>query len=132
MFLAYLRPDGSLDYVSAGHNPAIVVGPDGEAELLHSSGPPLGLLPAVTYAAQKATLPPGSLLLAYTDGFSEATDPAGEDFGTDRLVALARELRGEPLEVLVAELFVAVDRFTAGAPAHDDRTALAVRRLPCS
>lgn len=129
MFLACLRPDGTLDYVSAGHNPAIVVTANGSVELLHSSGPPVGLLPDVTYRSEHAHLPPGGLLLAYTDGFSEATDPAGEDFGTDRLVALARDDRGKSLKTLVAELFAAVESFTEGAPAHDDRTALAVRRL---
>jgi sigma-B regulation protein RsbU (phosphoserine phosphatase) len=129
LFLACLRPDGTLEYVSAGHNPAIIVAPKGDVELLHSSGPPVGLLQAVTYQTERVQLPPGGLLLAYTDGFSEASDPRGEEFGTERLAALAIEHRHGPLETLVEALFGAVDAFTEGAPAHDDRTALAVRRV---
>ena len=129
LFLAHLRSDGALDYVSAGHNPAIVVSPDGRVELLHSSGPPVGLLQTVSYPTEHAVVPPGGLLLAYTDGFSEASDPAGEEFGTDRLVSLVTEGRNRPLGILVDELFAAVSAFTSGAPAHDDRTALALRRL---
>jgi sigma-B regulation protein RsbU (phosphoserine phosphatase) len=128
VFLAVLHRDGTLDYVSAGHNPVIVVEPDGSPVLLHSTGPPFGLLPQVGYDGRRTAIAPGSLLLAYTDGFSEAPGiEDGEDFGVDRLVELAVTLRHAPLERLLEEIFAAVTRHTGGLPAHDDRTLLAVR-----
>lgn len=129
LFLAYLGKSGELTYVSAGHNPAILVGGDGEVHLLGSTGPPLGLLPGSTFRAQAAFLPPGALLVAYTDGFAEA--PAGdsdEEYGATRLARLVAAHRHEPLGELVDRAFADVAAFTGHVPAHDDRTLIVLRR----
>jgi phosphoserine phosphatase RsbU/P len=128
IFLAYLRPDGGLEYLSAGHNPVVVVTAGKELELLGATGPPLGLLPGSRYQALQTVLQPGALLIAYTDGLSEASDPDDEEFGTGRIAALAAEAVGRPVQEIVDRLFAAVDRHTGGAPPHDDRTVLALRR----
>jgi len=131
VFLGCLSEGGDLEYVSAGHNPAVLVQPDGSVDLLRASGPPLGLLADVRYRSVDVTLRPGALLLVYTDGFSEAPRPDDEeDFGLARIVELAVARRHDTLDALVAELFAAVNRFTGGAPPHDDRSLLLVRRLP--
>lgn len=130
LFVGFLAPDGRLSYVSAGHNPSILVRADGTNQLLHSSGPPLGLLPGATYETATTELDEGSLLVIYTDGFSEAPSAStGEDFGVERLVALAVENRAAPAETLVDRAFRDVTVFTAGQPAHDDRTLVVVRKL---
>jgi serine phosphatase RsbU (regulator of sigma subunit) len=129
-FIGVLGPDGRLSYVSAGHNPSIVVMADGTSELLNSSGPPLGLLPGAVYETAATELHEGSLLVLYTDGFSEAPSATtGEELGVDRLVSLAVENRAAPLESLVDRMFEDVTSFTAGQPAHDDRTLVVVRRM---
>jgi phosphoserine phosphatase RsbU/P len=130
VFLGHLHDGGELEYVSAGHNPAVLVHPDGATELLRASGPPLGLLADVHFRAARATLQPGSLLVVYTDGFTEAPSPADDDdFGMTRVIDLAVAHRRDPLEAIVSAFFAAVDRHTAGAPPHDDRTLLLLRRL---
>ncbi len=131
VFLAYLRADGDLEWVSAGHNPVIVAEPSGACAFLRAIGPPLGLLADARYPAARTVLQPGSVLLAYTDGLSEAAAPGedGPDFGIEGVAELAVTRRGLEMGRLVDELFAAVALHTAGAPAHDDRTALAVRRL---
>ncbi len=131
VFMAVLRETGELEWISAGHNPVVLVSADGRCEYLKAVGPPLGLLPDLSYPSQKAILDPGSLLLAYTDGLSEAPAPGedGADFGLEGIAALAVERRSAPMELLVAELFDAVAAHTGGAPPHDDRTVLAARRL---
>jgi sigma-B regulation protein RsbU (phosphoserine phosphatase) len=131
VFMAYLRSNGELEWVSAGHNPVVLVSADGAYEFLKAVGPPLGLLPDACYPSQKAVLAPGSVLLAYTDGLSEAPAPGedGADFGLEGIVSLAVEGRSQPMERLVAGLFAAVEAHTGGAPAHDDRTVLAARRV---
>jgi sigma-B regulation protein RsbU (phosphoserine phosphatase) len=109
----------------------VLVSANGSCEYLKAVGPPLGLLPGVSYPAQTAVLEPGTVLLAYTDGLSEAPAPGddGPDFGLEGIVALALKGRAEPMERLVGELFAAVETHTGGAPPHDDRTVLAARRL---
>ncbi|MEW6338616.1 MAG: PP2C family protein-serine/threonine phosphatase [Acidobacteriota bacterium] len=133
LFVGVLGSGGRLSYVSAGHNPSIVVKGDGTSELLHSSGPPLGLLPGVAYDTATTELNEGSLLVLYTDGFSEAPSATtGEDYGVERLVSLAVENRTAPLDSLVDRVFQDVASFTAGQPAHDDRTLVVVRRVAAS
>lgn len=128
-FMACLAADGTLEYASAGHNPALVVFPEGRVETLEPVGPPLGLLPDSTYAARRVWLPPGATLLAYTDGLSEAPSAADdEDFGLERVRATVVASRLEPLPVVIDRLFAAVERHTDGAALHDDRSVLALRR----
>ena len=129
MFLAYLDGDGELEYLSAGHNPVIVARADGTTRLLSASTPPLGLLPVASFVASRTVLTEGSLLLAYTDGLSEAVDAEDEELGTPRIAELAAGARDLPVSEVVDRLFAAVERHTNGAPPHDDRTVLAVKRL---
>jgi len=129
VFLGCLRANGRLEYVSAGHNPAVLASADGTVRLLHSSGPPFGLLADADYPSEQVEIAPGDLLLIYTDGFSEAPGAGtGEDFGIERMVELTVAMRDEPFARLSAELFTAVARHTGDAPSHDDRTLLMVRR----
>jgi serine phosphatase RsbU (regulator of sigma subunit) len=131
VFMAYLRNNGELEWVSAGHNPVVLVSADGACDYLKAVGPPLGLLPDAYYPSSTAVLRPGTVLLAYTDGLSEAPAPGedGQDFGLEGIASLAVERRGGGMERLVADLFTAVAAHTGGAPLHDDRTVLAARRL---
>jgi sigma-B regulation protein RsbU (phosphoserine phosphatase) len=130
VFLACLRPGGELHYVSAGHNPVIVVNRDGGVHTLASTGPPLGLIQGSTFAARRTVLPVGALLVAYTDGFTEAPAPASEDdYGVERLMRYLAAHRHDPLPELVDGAFREVTAFTGGAPPHDDRTLVALRRI---
>lgn len=129
VFFGYLSDGGDLRYVSAGHNPVVVVGKDGRTSLLGAGGPPLGLLPVVDYREQRACLAPGDVLIAYTDGLSEAPSAADEDFGVERIREFAIAQRFAPVATIIDRLFAAVDAYTGGAPAHDDRTVVALRRL---
>lgn len=132
-FIGCIRPDGTLEYVSAGHNPVVLIAGDGASSLLGSTGPPLGLLPESRFEAKSVKLYPGSLLVAYTDGFTEAQAAGdGPDFGEERLLQVVMQHRHERLADIITALLDSVDEFTGNAPAHDDRTLLALRRLPNS
>lgn len=129
VFLACLRSGGELNYVCAGHNPVIVVTRDGGVRTLDSTGPPLGLLDGSVFSARQTVLPAGALLVAYTDGFTEA--PAAledDDYGVERLARFVAAHRDEPLAALVEGAFRDVATFTGGAPPHDDRTLVVLRR----
>jgi phosphoserine phosphatase RsbU/P len=72
-------------------------------------------------------LEPGDLLIAYTDGISEAMTAEDEEWGEDRMLeAVPRRATASASEVL-EEIFRAADVFTAGAEQHDDMTLLVMK-----
>lgn len=130
-FIAQLDPlTHRLEWSNAGHNTALLLRRSGAIDRLAASGPPLGLLPVAAYRSQATELGPGDLLLVYTDGITEAVDPNDEEFGLERLAAIAGEHRGAPLATLRGAIEHAVDEFVRGVPFADDRTLLFLRRRP--
>lgn len=128
VFLGALDPrDGQLDYVNAGHEPAIVVAADGTTRELRPTGPALGLLPDVAFSAGQAELERGHSLLAFTDGLVEARSPAGEAFGGERLRDALRA-NNSSAAALVRGVMATLDAFTGQAEPHDDVTLLAAMR----
>jgi len=128
-FLILLDPQtGVLTFTNAGHNPALLIHPGGSFETLESQGLPLALLPGQPYGEATLQMEPGDLLAVYTDGITEATNPAGEDYGPAALTSVLVTGRQDPLMTLDAALLGELDRFTQGAPYLDDRTLLILRR----
>lgn len=126
LFCASLAADGSLSYCNAGHNPPLVVGPGGVRPLT-TGGPIVGLFQAASFEQACITLTPGEWIVVFSDGLSEALNPAGEEFGDSHIVEIVRQnLEGSP-DAMVAALFQAVQRFSAGVPQRDDITVLVVR-----
>jgi len=130
-FAAFDPATRKLDCVNAGHNPPILLrtGPNGQTETLRleADGPVVGLLPIAPYTEQSMTLIPGDLLLLYTDGISEAMTHDDEEWGEDRLIAAAEKVRDKPAGEILRSIFNDADRFTAGAPQHDDMTMLVLK-----
>ena len=128
VFLAALTPrTGHFDYVNAGHEPALVIGPDGATRELRPTGPALGLLPDQAFSAGNGELAPGDCLFAFTDGLVEARSPAGEAFGAERLRGALRA-NGTAAVALVRGMLEALHTFTGQAEPHDDVTLLAATR----
>ncbi|HEU4402154.1 MAG TPA: SpoIIE family protein phosphatase [Candidatus Polarisedimenticolia bacterium] len=128
LFLA-LYDDRSrlLRYTNAGHNPAILMRPDGAIERLSAGGTIIGAFDWVRYDEARAHLPPEALLLLYSDGISEARNTKDEEFGDERLVHLAFEHRGLPADALRRTLFDAVDAWSGPCARGDDQTILIVK-----
>lgn len=128
VFLAALTPNsGQFDYVNAGHEPALVIGPDGATRELRPTGPALGLLPDQGFRADEGKLRSGHCLFAFTDGLVEARSPAGEVFGAERLRDALRANTTVPAR-LVPGVIEALHAFTGPAEPHDDVTLLAATR----
>jgi sigma-B regulation protein RsbU (phosphoserine phosphatase) len=123
----YHQAQQQLVHVNAGHSPVIYCRAGGQPELLEADGTAIGVLP-ISFA-ENHVLPfgPGDLLIAATDGFSEARNQADELFGYDRLLQLAAELREQSAQHISEALFQAVDRFGAGHPQDDDQTLVVVK-----
>jgi serine phosphatase RsbU (regulator of sigma subunit) len=128
LFFAVLDPrTGELAYANAGHNPPFLVRPNGEIAPLEGGGPPLGILPAIRYQEEHGRMEPGDVLLLYSDGVTEAFNPAGEEFD-ERVKDVVVEKRGEPAAAIVKAVHEAVATWTAGQPATDDITVVVARR----
>jgi sigma-B regulation protein RsbU (phosphoserine phosphatase) len=118
-----------LDYANGGHNPPMVFRTNGarvEVLRLEAGGPVVGLLPDCVYAQGTMTLEPGDLLVAFTDGISEAMNARDEAWDEDRLTEAVRSAGGSARDV-IAHIMQAADAFVAGAPQHDDMTLVVAR-----
>lgn len=120
---------GRVTSANAGHHTSLLVGPVGSPRcVLASSGTVLGLFPGRSYANETLELGPGDSLVLYTDGVSEATNAASDEFGDERLHACFAGGAGQSAAETVDRLLQAVRTFVAGAPQSDDITILAVSR----
>ncbi len=128
VFLGALTPQtGQLDYVNAGHEPAIVVAPDGTIRELRPTGPALGLMPDMMFGAGESKLGRGDTFVAFTDGLVEARNAAGEAFGGDRLQDALRA-NNHSAATVVQGVLEALRGFSGQAEPHDDVTMLAATR----
>jgi phosphoserine phosphatase RsbU/P len=118
----------TLTYACAGHNPPRLKRcQDGTLLALdRASGLPLGVMAQGVYTDCVQQLQPGDQILFYTDGITEAHNPAGEMFGTERLDQVLENCSLQASALLDAVLH-AVEEFTRGHPAHDDRTLIVAR-----
>jgi serine phosphatase RsbU (regulator of sigma subunit)/dihydrofolate reductase len=124
----------TLHYVNGGHNsPAVLRREKGDENgawqvlRLADGGPVIGLLAGAVYKEQMLPLLPGDILLAFTDGISEAMNASQDEWGEDRMIAEAQAHAHLNAEALLQHLFRAADAFAAGAPQHDDMTLVVLR-----
>jgi serine phosphatase RsbU (regulator of sigma subunit) len=128
-FMGLLNPDQDIfEYANAGHNPPLILRQNGEMGTLERTGTPIGMLPKCKYIPQSLKLASGDLILMFTDGITEAQNPEGEEYGTERLENLVRRMAHAPLEHMCREIERDVLRFTDGAALSDDRTLFVLRR----
>lgn len=129
IFMRLYPREGELEVVNAGHNPGIVIRPDGSACLFEAAGTPLGLLPGMRYSSERCPLTPGSRLLIYTDGLTEAFR-GDEEFGPERLMANFSQCSSSQADGILDALWAAIGEFVEGGPQGDDMTALVLCRAP--
>jgi serine phosphatase RsbU (regulator of sigma subunit) len=122
--------NGHVTYCNAGHNPPYVLRGDGSVEpLAQIGGMVVGLFEDASFDAGHIVLAPGDSLFTYTDGVTEATDSAGEEYTTSRLGACLARCRGLGLDDLIRTVGAEVTAFAGEAPQGDDITMLALRYL---
>jgi sigma-B regulation protein RsbU (phosphoserine phosphatase) len=117
----------TLNYVNAGHTLPLLLHGDGRLERLPGSGPPLALLPGMSYEQLSKRLEPGDTLVVFSDGIVEACNQAGEFWEEIEVERVLLSNRTAPLQQVPELLCAAVDNFAAGAEQYDDMTVVAVR-----
>jgi sigma-B regulation protein RsbU (phosphoserine phosphatase) len=132
LFLASFDPEARrLTYCNAGHNPPMLLraGADGRGaiEWLSPTGAAVGLTEESTYRDETTDLAPGDVLVLYTDGITETTDPLGDFFGPKRLITLIRQNASLSAHDLVHAIRDGLEGFAEGAAQADDVTIVVMR-----
>jgi serine phosphatase RsbU (regulator of sigma subunit) len=128
VFLAVWTPaTRTLSYVSAGHEPALLLTNDSVAVLLSSTGPMMGIDPAMAWETQSVQIEPGESLACWTDGITEARGTTDEQFGRDCLISLVEHGVGAGPREVADEVERAVREHGLDRPMADDCTFVAVR-----
>lgn len=135
-FVAVVCEEGSdtVELLSAGHAPIFVYSSESKTlSLLDAQALPLGMFPELWEAVPvKLQMKPGDMVMLVTDGFFEWENRAEEQYGTDRLAAVVRELGDREPEVIIAELYDSVLKFAQGTRQQDDLTAVLIKRSTLS
>lgn len=129
MFHGVLHPNGQLSYCNAGHEPPLVIGPDG-IRWLTAGGPVLGLFGVAQYEWDTVQLSANDVVVICSDGVTEATDSSGDEFGRGRIAETVAACATQNPETVLDVLLGAVRTFTQGGAQSDDLTAMILRYKP--
>ena len=125
MVYAVLAEGGVLHYCNAGHNPPLVIGRDDVR--LECGGPVLGIFDDAVFQGDSVQLHAGDVVVAFSDGVTEARSLSGLEFGEDRLASVVRAGRDLAPAALVQLILDAVKTFADGASQSDDVTVLVLK-----
>lgn len=118
---------GEIELHNAGHWPALVVR-RGQVERVDSTNVPLGMFPSVQFVVRRIQLQAGESLFLYSDGLVETRNPAGEEFGLERLMNTLAGRAGTSAGNLLDGCLRALADFRQDARRPDDLTLLVLRR----
>lgn len=128
MFLALVESGGrNLIYVNAGHVPPAVIRADGSVEWLEAGGMIVGLLPDVEFECGTVALGAGDLLVACTDGITEAMDSVGNEFSRQRMAELVTRVRQGSPEEIMRTVLGEVETHSRNGMYEDDRILMVMK-----
>ena len=129
LYSIYDPATGKLTYSNGGHDPPLLVRPDGTSELLPlTHGIALGVTPDIEFSSHTIQLNPGDSVVLYTDGVTEAMNANGEQFGVERIHEVFAGSPPKNSEQAAQAMFEAVRTFVGDAPQFDDITCLVLHR----
>ncbi|CAB1058907.1 Serine phosphatase RsbU, regulator of sigma subunit [Olavius sp. associated proteobacterium Delta 1] len=130
LFFGILDPDtGKLSYINGGHEPLYIVNSGGGVKAqLTTSGPAVGIEPALSFKIQQTQMEPGDILLGYTDGVTEASAADGSFFAVEQLMSILDAPSSSASEML-DRIADSLQEHIGEAEQFDDITLLAIRRI---
>ena len=129
LFLFLLNPDGTGQFISAGHNPAYLFrSATGKIQELASDAYVLGMFDFASYQPRTFRLDKGDVLVVYSDGFTDAQNEREEMFGEERLLQIIQQEAPSGSRAIEQKFFTAVEEFTQGMPQTDDITFIIVEK----
>jgi serine phosphatase RsbU (regulator of sigma subunit) len=127
-FFGQLGPGGDLEYCNAGHNPPFLLSGK-EVKRLEAGGTVMGLFDQGVYDTGRERVQAGDLLVMFSDGVTEAENPAGEELGDDRLAGFLERVAGKSATEVIEGIQRELAAFCGTAAARDDVTLMAVKVL---
>ena len=118
----------TLAFVNAGHNPLLVLNPDGP-RFVERGGLPLGLFKDTRYYEYYLPIDAGQILVLYTDGATEALSPDGQEYGRTRLVDAVRRSRDLRARQMIDYIYNDIFEWTGGRGSGDDVTFVVIKAL---
>jgi sigma-B regulation protein RsbU (phosphoserine phosphatase) len=118
----------TLAFVNAGHNPLLVLNPDGP-RFVERGGLPLGLFKDTRYYEYYLPIDAGQILVLYTDGATEAQNPEGQEYGRSRLVDAVRRSRDLGARQMIDYIYNDIFDWTGGRGSGDDVTFVVIKAL---
>ncbi|MEM7522728.1 MAG: SpoIIE family protein phosphatase [Pseudomonadota bacterium] len=130
LFYGVIDPlTGRMTYANAGHNAPYLVSPRGVVTALPSTdGAALGVFEDVEYGEAEAEIGPDVSLILFTDGVTEAMDPANGEYGEARLETRLGEIGDVDPRRVIEHIEADVAAFADGAPQADDLTMMTMKR----
>ncbi len=116
-------------FSNAGHNPPLMIKPNGEFKYVEYGDMPLGMFYEMRYHQHFIRFEQDQVMLIYTDGITEATDQKGEEYGNDRLAKRVLECIDLPAEKMIDHIRKGVADFTERKFLDDDGTLFIVKAL---
>jgi hypothetical protein len=129
LMLVTINPaTGEAVAVNAGHLPGLILRGSGQMDRLTEGGMALGMFEGARYRSEAATLAQGDLLVLYSDGITEAENPAGKPFDEEGLTSVVRTYASDGLVDIGRTLIKTVERHARDVRFADDLTVLLARR----
>jgi serine phosphatase RsbU (regulator of sigma subunit) len=126
------RERHALSFTNAGHENPFLFSAGGAANRLTEGGVVLSILEEFPYKEATVDFRPGDVLVIFSDGITEAINPAQELFGEARLAAVIGEHRTATAQEMIERIMGAVRAYAGTAPQMDDMTVVVVKRLLAS
>ena len=128
-YAVYNIKTGLVTYSNAGHNPPHLLRKDGiVSELPMSKNTIVGVFDGFEYQEETLQLEQGDTLVMFTDGVTEATNAAYEEFGVERLDSILRQQTDAGCQQMVEAVKTGIREFVGDAEQSDDITMLVVKR----
>ncbi|HUI31379.1 MAG TPA: PP2C family protein-serine/threonine phosphatase [Candidatus Acidoferrales bacterium] len=127
VYIELAENSGSVRLLNAGHLPPLVLR-GSNLEELSRGAPALGLLKTSKFEEQKIEMNPGDLLVAYSDGVTEARNERDEFFGDQRLRSIIGKSAGISPDRVGERILENVERFVGEAPRSDDLSMVIIKR----
>ena len=131
-YLSLDRPAEQLEWIRAGHDPALIYDPEKDLfEELMGPGLALGVVENYEYMLQSRNgLKPGMVIIIGTDGIWEGCNPSGEMFGKERLREIIRNSAAHDSHTILEKVFQVHADFSEGLKSDDDLTLVVVKIQP--
>jgi sigma-B regulation protein RsbU (phosphoserine phosphatase) len=120
--------ENKITYCNAGHNEPILIDQADNVSRLKEGGIIVGILPGMVYEERTIDFLPGSLLVVYSDGITEAMDSNEEEFGEERLIRLIKENKNSAPSELIDLIINIVNEYAGNTEHADDMTLVIIKR----